>query len=255
MSRTHCNNDCEWDPIAGGIAEGKMRHYLNAAHQDKKIAIEMFHLDGAVAASFLEPIRLVELVLREAIHRNMTNVYGSRWMFNSEIIDGLSFEKVTRTLKRLGNTTSSDKIVSDLNLGFWAGLFQRGGPGVTDPHVQIKHSSTLWIPALSDVFRGGSPSRKTAATLSLRVSYLRNRIAHHEPILFGITQPGSRKNNQQIKQEPLSVYSDLIALASYLDVSLGELLTVRFRVKKLLENEVGLRATNHAKSHQNLYWI
>jgi hypothetical protein len=255
MNRTNCQTPCGWNPVDGGIAKEKLRQYLAASNNDRDLASAMFDLDGVVAAAFLEPIRLVELVLREAIHRRASDVYGSRWMFNSEIIDGRSFEKVTRTLKRLGNTTSSDKIVSDLNLGFWAGLFQRGGPGVTDPHVQIKHSSTLWIHALSDVFRGGSPSRKTAATLSPRVSYLRNRIAHPEPILFGITQPGSRKNNQQIKQEPLSVYSDLIALASYLDVSLVELLTVRFRVKKLLENEVGLRATNHAESHQNPYWI
>ena len=128
MSWTNCQNDCEWNPIARGIAVGKMRHYLSAAHQDKKIAIEMFHLDGAVAASFLEPIRLVELVLREAIHRNMTNVYGSRWMYRGELIDARSLEKVTHSANRIGKNPPGDKLVSDLSLGFWLACSKRVAP-------------------------------------------------------------------------------------------------------------------------------
>jgi hypothetical protein len=255
MLETNCQTPCEWSPINGGIAKEKLRQYLAASNEDKDLATEMFHLDGAIAAAFLEPIRLVELVLREAIHRRVSDLHGSRWMLNPMIIDGRSFEKVTRSIKRIENITSSDKIVSDLNLGFWAGLFQKGGPGATDPYIHVKHSATLWNPALSEIFSGGFPSRKTAATLILRVSYLRNRIAHHEPILFGITQPGSRIKNHQIKQEPINVYGDLIALGSYLDTDLGKLLRVRFKIADLLSNEVSEKALHHAKSHQNLYWI
>ena len=255
MSRTNCKNDCEWNPIAGGIAEGKLRHYLNAAHQDKKIAIEMFHLDGAVAASFLEPIRLVELVLREAIHRNMTNVYGSRWMYRGELIDARSLEKVMHSANRLGKNPPGDKIVSDLSLGFWAGLFQKGGPASFDPSQRIRHSETLWNPALSSLFADERPERKYIATLTLKISYLRNRMAHHEPILFGISQPGSTKNEKQIKQEPINAYGDLIQLATLLDITLGNFLLENFAVIELLESDLSLRALRHAKSHQNLYWI
>ena len=104
MSRTDFQSDCEWNPIEGGIADGKMRHYLNAAHQDKKVAAQMFHLDGAVAASFLEPIRLVELVLREAIHQNMTQVYGSRWMHQEEAGSG----QIDRPRHQLHGSTEED---------------------------------------------------------------------------------------------------------------------------------------------------
>ena len=255
MPGTSCQTASGWNPIGGGIAEGKLRQYLEASNYDPALASEMFYLDGAVAAAFLEPIRLVELVLREAIHQRATQVYGSRWMLNPAVIDGRSFEKVTRSIRRVGNATSSDKIVSDLNLGFWSGLFQRGGPGSIDPGIQIKHISTLWIPALNGLFKGGSPSRKTVATLSLRISYLRNRMAHHEPILFGITQPGGRKDNMQIKQQPMNAYRDLVQLGGYLDSGLGELLSVKFSLGKILSDDLSQRALRHAKSHQNLYWI
>jgi hypothetical protein len=155
MNRTNSQRDCGWEPFTGGIAEGKLRHYMNASSQNKSIATEMFHLDGAVAAAFLEPIRLVELVLREAIHQSATLVYGSRWMLDTKVIDGRSFEKVTHSIKRVGGVTSTDKIVGDLNLGFWAGLFQKGGAAALDlldselsqrtlSHVK-SHQNLLWI--------------------------------------------------------------------------------------------------------------
>lgn len=255
MSRTDFQSDCEWNPIEGGIAEGKMRHYLNAAHQDKKVAAQMFHLDGAVAASFLEPIRLVELVLREAIHQNMTQVYGSRWMHQEELIDARSLEKVTHSANRLGKNPSGDKIVSDLSLGFWAGLFQKGGPASFDPSQRIRHSETLWTPVLSNLFKDERPERKYIAALTLKISYLRNRMAHHEPILFGISQPGSKKDDKQIKQEPINAYGDLIQLATMLDVTLGNFLLENFSVIDLLESELSQKALRHAKSRRDLYWI
>lgn len=255
MTGTSCQTPCGWSPLDGGIAKEKLRQYLAASKNNSDFASEMFHLDGEVAAAFLEPIRLIELVLREAIHRRVSDLYGSKWMLDPTIIDGRSIEKVTHSIGRIENLTSSDKIVSDLNLGFWAGLFQKGGPGALDPNMHVKHSATLWNPALSKIFKGGHPSRRTAATLILRISYLRNRIAHHEPILFGITQPGSRINNRQIKQEPINVFQDLTALGNFLDPELGKLLKVRFRVAELLTKEVSQKAIDHAKSRRDLYWI
>lgn len=255
MTGTDFQSGYEWNPIEGGIAEGKMRHYLNAAHQDTKVASDMFHLDGEVAASFLEPIRLVELVLREAIHRGMTREYGSRWMHEAELIDARSLEKVTHSKNRLGKNPSGDKIVSDLSLGFWAGLFQKGGPASFDPSIRVRHSETLWSPVLSNLFANERPERKYIAALTLKISYLRNRMAHHEPILFGISQPGSKKNDKQIKQEPINAYGDLIQLATMLDMTLGNFLLENFSVIDLLENELSKKALSHAKSHRDLYWI
>lgn len=225
---------CGWEPFTGGIAEGKVRLYLDASGQNRSLAVEMFHLDGEVAASFLEPIRLVELVMRELIHKQVSDIYGTHWMLKSEVVDGRCFEKVTKSLERVGESASGNKIVSDLNLGFWAGLLQKGGPSATDANVTVSHRGTLWDPALSKVFRYSAPQRKTVANLVLKVSYLRNRIAHHEPILFGVAQSGSTKNGKQIKQEPLNTYGDLIQLANYMDPVLGDFLLENYRVIDLL---------------------
>ncbi len=245
MKRTNIQRDCGWEPFTGGIAEGKLRHYVNASSQNKSIAAEMFHLDGRVAAAFLEPIRLVELVLREAIHQRLSEIHGSFWMLDARLIDGRSLEKVTRSVSRIGRNPSVDKIVSDLNLGFWVGLFQKGGPASFDPVLRIKHPETLWKPALSKVFQGEVPDRKVIATLTLKISYLRNRIAHHEPILFGIAQPGSKKEEKQIKQEPLNAYGDLIQLATYMNPILGDFLLENFRVR--VSPELKVKIAREAK--------
>jgi hypothetical protein len=216
MNRTNGQNNCEWNPISGGIAEGKLRHYLNASRHDEKIATTMFQ---------------------------------------PEIIDGRSLEKVTQSANRLGKNPSGGSIVSDLNLGFWAGLFQKGGPASFNPSLRIKHPETLWDPALSKLFKGDTPERKVIAALTLKILYLRNRIAHHEPILFGIAQPGSKKEDKQIKQEPINAYADLIQLAGFLDVALGDFLLENFSVLDLLESDLSQQALRYAKSHQNLYWI
>ena len=80
-------------------------------------------------------------------------------------------------------------------------------------------------------------------------------MAHHEPIIFGISQPGSKKDDKQIKQEPINAYGDLIQLATMLDVTLGNFLLENFSVIDLLENELSQKALRHAKLHRDLYWI
>lgn len=244
-----------WDPFRGGISEKKLWPYMEAMGNRQIKAAELFLFDGRLGAAFLEPLRLVELVMRELIHKELTKHYGEYWMLLPDVIDGRSLEKVEATLIRVGKRAPADRIVSDLNLGLWAGLLQKGGPSALDSRKSVKHKETIWNPALSKVFGHGAPQRKDVATTIIRISYLRNRIAHHEPIIFGIIQPGTIIKNRQLKQEPISAFLELMRIAEYMSPSLAAFLDAKFPVLEMLEENISKQALAYAKSSKNFFWI
>jgi hypothetical protein len=242
-----------WSPLDGGIADEKIRHYLNAANNDVLDASEMFYLDGRIAACMLEPIRLFELVMREAIHKTLSQIYGPFWMLKQECIDKRSYEKAKKSESRVGKDSS--KIVSDLDFGFWSGILQKGGASNQNERWLIKHKKTLWNPGISKVFSHDSPQFEVISKMMNKTNYLRNRIAHHEPLIFGITIPGSIRNGSQLKQEPLTAYTNLVQLSNYLDPHLGEHILDKFIVVDLLSDSLSKRALGYAKSKPKLEWI
>lgn len=244
-----------WDPFRGGISAKKLWPYMEAMGNRQIKAAELFLFDGRLGAAFLEPLRLVELVMRELIHRELTRHYGEYWMLLPDVIDGRSLEKVEATLIRVGKGAPADRIVSDLNLGLWAGLLQKGGPSALDSKKSIKHKETIWNPALSKVFCYGAPQRKEVATTLLRISYLRNRIAHHEPIIFGIIQPGTIIKNKQLKQEPISAFLELIRIAQYMSPSLAAFLASKFPILEMLEENLSKQALAYSKDSKSFFWI
>jgi hypothetical protein len=87
---------------------------------------------------------------------------------------------------RQGKLLTPGRVVAELSFGFWTALISR------------KYEKRLWVPHLHKAFphafrpaNAGMPPRKKPAMLRRadiatrleRVRQLRNRIAHHEPIL------------------------------------------------------------------------
>lgn len=95
---------------------------------------------------------------------------------------------------------------------------------------------------------------KVEATL-IRISYLRNRIAHHEPIIFGIIQPGTIIKNRQLKQEPISAFLELVRIAEYMSPSFAAFLIAKFPVIEMLEENISKQALAYAKGSKNFFWI
>ena len=58
----------------------------------------------------------------------------------------------------------------------------------------------------------GSQNRKEVAKVAQRVRHLRNRVAHHESLAFGITQTGQRMDGLRVKQRPAGAFRDICTL-------------------------------------------
>ncbi|WMJ67596.1 hypothetical protein [Stenotrophomonas sp. 24(2023)] len=133
-----------------------------------------------LCGALMMPIHLCEVVIRNAAASALARQHGPQWPWNDAFRRRLpaSASAVARpALEQLiGRATDTSEIVANLPLVFWQQLFT------------CRFDATLWIPALGGVLRhapAAHPSvvRKAIYTDIDRIRHLRNRIAHHEPIL------------------------------------------------------------------------
>ena len=70
-----------------------------------------------------------------------------------------------------GHSAPSGKVIAELSLGFWRYLSAKS------------HEKTLWIPYLHHAFPAGTDRGRDVDSRIQRLHVLRNRVAHHEPLL------------------------------------------------------------------------
>ena len=123
------------------------------------------------------PIQGLEVTLRNKIHRRFSDQFGARWFDDSRA--GLQYaqrDQVLRaklSLQHQGKPLDPSRLIAELSFGFWVGLFGR------------RYETHLWRPHLRQLFTN-APSpllRKDVHRVLDEIRILRNRVAHHEPIL------------------------------------------------------------------------
>jgi hypothetical protein len=84
---------------------------------------------------------------------------------------GAMLRKAKDTLTKEGKPLDAGRVVAELSFGFWTGL--------TGPKYDV-----LWRDHLVKIFPSRPVQRTEVQTRLNSIRKLRNRIAHHEPILF-----------------------------------------------------------------------
>lgn len=107
----------------------------------------------------------------------MSDHFGEQWF--DDTVAPLQ-HPLTEMIQKARDSLAADKkdatpgrIVAELNFGFWVSIF---GP---------KYDTSLWVPALRHAFpnRPKRCERKGVSGRLNAIRRLRNRVAHHEPIL------------------------------------------------------------------------
>jgi hypothetical protein len=177
--------------LRGAVSEKRFRVYLVAASADAEHASRLYLWDRDVAAAILRDVAIVEIALRNALSSRLVASIGQRWFTSTALVidhrlDG-ALRQATDALARSHKPVTSDRMVAELPLGFWVNVLNARG------------SERLWRGGLSRAFPGG---RTEAAALNARyhrswvvsqlqiMRYLRNRCAHHEPLIHGVPLPG-----------------------------------------------------------------
>ena len=133
-----------------------------------------------------DPLGVLEVALRNALHGQLTRCYGEAWYDNPAAgLDLGTLERIAKArteLARLGLVPTSSRVVAELSFGFWVALVG-GGRRLDLSGRRADYELTLWRPALRRAFPHRAKLTRMAAHQALDpLRKLRNRIAHHEPI-------------------------------------------------------------------------
>ncbi len=174
--------------IAQRLTRDRLASYLSSCSGDLTRAIELYDWNGAVGAAFHEDIGRLEMVLRNALDETLvgygtSQAWQSIWYRRPQLFPGghgaralMDINTARRRASRPGSSEVHGKVIAELSFGFWRYL-------CTKPYL-----TSLWVPALAGAFVRHPQSgdaraiRQSVEKNVERVHFLRNRIAHHEPI-------------------------------------------------------------------------
>ena len=152
--------------------------YLAWAGRDRERAIELYTLNTRISESLYTPLQSLEVALRNRIHVVMAEGLGDEaWFHQAGVLlndrqpDQLT--KAVEDLKAVNKMPTPGRIVAALSFGFWTAMF--------GPHYEGLWRTTLHrIAAKPD---GKRLRRKDFSGPLTPIRSIRNRIAHHEPII------------------------------------------------------------------------
>ena len=173
------------DALEAALSRERLRTYFDAARGDQEKALRLHAWNTAVSAGLYGPLQGLEVILRNAMHRRLADVYGPAWYDDpSPGLDKGAVDRVARArseLARAGRGDNAPSIVAALSFGFWVSLTGAGGRLSTG--LKANYEMTLWRPVLRQAFPHCKIlTRKQVHEPLNGLRVLRNRIAHHEPI-------------------------------------------------------------------------
>lgn len=226
----------EFSDLERAISTPRAARYLLATKNDltgavsPSAALSLYEHNARLSAAAWATVASIEITLRNVIAESLTDYHAKmrpgaavrwydepRWFpattkwFTAETMK--SIEVAMRRANDPGPSAAArpaqGKIVAELTLGFWSYL------------LVARHEHSLWnrairarFPALSDL--SGSDSRKIVHGRTEALNYLRNRVAHHEPIYEPFTIPG-----RATLLDPETVLRDATELIAWADPIVG----------------------------------
>ena len=153
------------------ITRERLKRYLAATGQDMPRALLIYELNVTLSENLYGILQGLEIAVRNAMHYELTVRIGSDYWFNSIPLSQHLQRKVSEAKGKAGSRPSSGKVIAELALGFWTDLTSR------HTHHQF------WMPYLRYAFPNTKLNRWDIHDRLQDIRHLRNRVAHHEPIL------------------------------------------------------------------------
>ncbi len=208
--------DMEWTLLERHFSVPRLSRYKAARKGNVQLAAFDYLQNILLAESLLPMLNTLEIALRNGVHAQLANSHGradwwGHWADDGGYIWQLSeIRKARAKVIHRQETPTPDKILAELHLGFWCSLFN------------ARHQHHLWkdlrlvFPHCPKPLR----QRRTISNALGQVRLLRNRVFHHEPLLW--MQP------ELIKQHAIG-----IKLIDWLDPALRSWLAGHDRLPSL----------------------
>lgn len=168
--------------VERALGPDRLDRYLRACSDDATAALRLYEWNCAVSSALFEVLGDVEVVVRQALHRELSEWHESRgfpgeWYNNAHglllpravvDVESARLRLVNKNIDVLPST-----LIPALSFGFWRYLLTRS------------YASTIWPIVGRRAFPNiqGHDAPKLWARMG-RLHVLRNLIAHHEPVFW-----------------------------------------------------------------------
>jgi len=131
----------------------------------------------ALCESLYPSLQCLEVTLRNSINISVSQEMNNPYWFDDATLIGLneleSVSNAKNLLTRKRKPVEHNRIIAELNFGFWTALFDS------------RYEQKIWPKHLKSVFPNMPRALRSRHIISKRLNrirYLRNRVFHHEPI-------------------------------------------------------------------------
>lgn len=163
-------------PIAD-ISEQRFDRYLQWADGNYEQAEELYLLNISLSTEFYYPLQTLEITLRNRINRIMNEAYGDGWLADKKFpfvrTHQDKLDKEITSLKKRNIEVCDVRLIPEISFKFWTSFFA------------LKYDNQ-WQQFLNKAIvseHRTSVSRRLIEEKLEGLKKLRNRIAHHEPII------------------------------------------------------------------------
>ena len=155
----------------------RFSRYLGWAAGDHGHALDLYALNMRLSEALYTPLQVLEVTLRNRVHLVLTEARHDRWFDDDGFLlveNQISqLEKARKDVYHKTTEPTPGDIVAALTFSFWTSMLARAYEG-------------LWQTTLNRIARRGDGKglrRKDLSGPLAPIRVLRNRLAHHEPIL------------------------------------------------------------------------
>jgi hypothetical protein len=170
-------DDIDFQQLSKVISNERLTPYLLATHEDKRAALRLYKWNVRASGAVFELLAILEVVLRNSLNQQLASysLPHPAWFENPSIELSrraqMDIENALRRLDMRKGDVRPSRVITELPFGFWKYLLSK------------RYEATLWTQCLRHAFPRLHPQRRSLVFASVHEShFLRNRIAHHEPI-------------------------------------------------------------------------
>lgn len=154
----------------------RFARYLEWRSGDHMRALELYALNTQLSEALYTPLQILEITLRNRIHTVLTEARHERWFEDDGyLLLEHQCSQITEAAEQVGEhrEPTPSRIVAALTFSFWITMLG-------------SRYEELWQKSLHDIARredGKGLARKDFSRPLSPIRALRNRVAHHEPIV------------------------------------------------------------------------
>ncbi|NII86166.1 Abi family protein [Corynebacterium glutamicum] len=205
------------------ISTPRFASFLDNADGDKERAFKLYIWNRDLSVSFLGDMAILEVSLRNAMNDTAVKSWGTHWYQSPDIaLDDRSCRQLAEAWNRLPKSVRSrpndtdvpGRLITHCMFGFWTNLLDAGDYiGKPPRKVRVNYEDTLHVfkhafpggrGVARDLRRKGSDeagidfkeptfTRAWVHGICKSINELRNRVAHHEPLINGFPLSGQNR--------------------------------------------------------------